>query len=119
NSPHSLLYFHSCFPGHVDRRRSLIPAVLFSQIPLETRFARQKEPATGGGRLRALIVRVQLGRGGGDGSHALGQAYNAALQEWFRKEIVKHGKGRTALEPGLPTKCSAGIPEPSQNHRRS
>src|SRR5262249_9448766 len=102
--PYLLLYFHCFFPGHVDRRRSLTPAVLFSQIPFETRFARQKEtPATGGGRLRALMVRVQLGRGGGDGSRALEQAYNTALQEWFRKKIVKYGGDPNALGTGLPT----------------
>src|SRR6516225_735468 len=46
------------------------------------------------------MVRVQLGRGGGDGSRALEQAYNAGRQEWFRKEAVKHSKGRTACRTG-------------------
>ena len=112
HSAHSVLYF----PGRLPRRPDCCDSLDSGEIPYFTErvlagapVAPKETPATGGGRLRALMVRVQLGRGGGDVSRALEQPNNAASQDWFRKKSQDPRKAAPLVETSLATQIFGGV----------
>src|SRR4029078_3275053 len=85
HSAHSVLYF----PGRLPRRPDCCDSLHSGESPsFAERVLRgapvppKETPATGGGRLRALMVRVQLGRGGGGGLGDLKQPTKARAHAW-------------------------------------
>src|SRR4029078_3400849 len=111
HSAHSVLYF----PGRLPRRPDCCDSLDSGEIPSFAErvltggaVAPKETRATGGGRLRALMVRVQLGRGGGDGSRALEQPNNAASQDWFQRNRRTLERPRRLYERDAQTQISLG-----------